>query len=232
MAKLATDLSTAAGLTDPSQFTDLKSSGQVPDDFEIDGVAGVVDNTGKSAYEPGQTALLEVTFTGARAGFSSLSGTQSNYTFSLPSELSVIDDTILPSFEVEVSSSASDGTYTVGVTYDEPFNAGETDVGTQQTIDITVAGYSVSLSARPASQTSIDLTLDITAGDPSYSVVIDRGTAPGSYPTNVVNTTESSAGTKTYTDSGLSSGTQYYYKATVTENGGDTDSSTANASTL
>jgi hypothetical protein len=46
-------------------------------------------------------------------------------------------------------------------------------------------------------------------------VVIKRGTSSGNYPNTAVDVTETSEGTKSYTDSNLTQGQTYYYKAEV-----------------
>lgn len=235
MAKTATDLSTAAGLTDPSRFTDLKSSGQVPDDFEIDGVAGLQDNTGGQPYEPGESFLVEMTFNGQKSGHAgNLDNVLANYSFNASTNITVKDNSLLPVVEWEVDSSAPDGTETIGETYDEPFNSGATDVGVEQTLDVSIEGYNVDVSASPDSSSEITVTYDITNGDPDYSVEIYRKqSSDSSYPSTPEHTeTQTSEGQYTWQDSGLQSATSYDYKVEVTDNSGTLVSDTASATTL
>jgi hypothetical protein len=97
--------------------------------------------------------------------------------------------------------------------------------------------YSISLGAAAGSDSQIDLDLTIDNGVPDYDVAIvrdkDSDFSDGDE-TTVVDTTETAEGTYTYSDTGLSSGTTYYYKATVVDESGngDTRTDTDSAQTL
>jgi len=236
MSKLVSDLFAATNQSAPARLTDLKSSGDLPDDFEIGGCTLTENSSGP--YQPGDRLSLKMTFSSQKAGHSgNLANYSGNYTEqgSSGGEITPASTSLYPVIEFDVDSSAANGDYDIYATYDEPFNSGATNVGTQQTVTVTVKGFAISLGAAPSTQNEIALSLDITSGDPDYDVTIERGTSSGGpYNTTVVNATETSAGNKSYTDSGLSSQTTYYYKATVTENNGSgqTLTDTANATTL
>jgi hypothetical protein len=236
MAKLVSDLFAATNQSAPAKLTDLKSTGDLPDDFEIGGCTLTESSSGP--YQPGDRLSLKMTWTNQKSGHSgNLANHSGNYTETGSSggEVTPAGTSIYPVIEYDVDSGAADGDYDIFATYDESFNGAATNVGTQQTVTVTVKGFAISLGAAPSTQNEIALSLDITSGDPDYDVTIDRGTSSGGpYGTNVVNATETSTGTKSYTDSGLSSQTTYYYKATVTENNGSgqTLTDTANATTL
>jgi hypothetical protein len=236
MAKFVSDLIDATNQSAPTTLTNLKSSGDLPPDFEIDGCS--LTETSNGPYQPGDKVQLEMTWTGQEAGHQgTISGYAPNYSEqgSSGGEVTPAGTSIYPVIEYDVNSNASDGDYDIFATYDEPFNSGATNVGVQQSVTITVKGFAISLGAAPSTQNEIALSLDITSGDPDYDVLIERGTSSGGpYGTTVVNTTETSSGNKSYTDGGLNSQTTYYYKATVTENNGngETLTDTSNATTL
>lgn len=235
MAREATVLSSAAGETDPTKFTDLKSSGTVRPDFEVDAVSGLTDNTGGSPYEPGDSILIEITFSGQEDGHAgNLDNTQGNHTFNSSSNIDVKDTSLLPTVEWEVASGAPDGTETIGHTYSEGYNASATDVGVEQTIDIAIEGYNVSVAAAPDSQTEISVDYEITNGDPKYYVDINRKKDASSSFTLIKEETRASEGTYTFSDSGLDSTTEYDYKVEVTDNSdaGTTVSDSDSATTL
>jgi len=111
-------------------------------------------------------------------------------------------------------------------------NAGSTMVFSTDDVQ---KNFNISMGLAPApNQIDIDLTID--DGVPEYDVTIERdrdSDFSDGDETTVVNTTESTEGTKSYTDSGLQSGTTYYYKATVVDEngGGDTRTVTKSRST-
>jgi hypothetical protein len=232
MAKFVSDLIDATNQSAPAKLTDLKSSGDLPDDFEIGGCTLTEDSSGP--YEPGGLVVLKMTFSSQKAGHSGNLGNYSgNYTETGSSggEITPAGTTLYPSIEYDVDSGAADGDYDIFATYDENFNSGATDVGVQQTVTITVEDFTVSLTAKDGLQTGeIELILDINSGTADYDVNIDRGTSQGSYPSDAVDATETSTGSYSYFDSGLSSGTKYYYKAKVTDENGNGDLATDTAS--
>lgn len=236
MAKLASDLFSATSLSSPASLDDLMTSGTVPPDFEIDSVDSHQEDS-SGPYQPGEVIQTSIAFGGQEDGHSAnLAAYDGNHTFNGSSGGEVTPQStqdILPSIEWDVDSNASDGSYTIGVVYDENFNSGATDMGVEKTLTVTVKGFSISFGVGPLSSTEMTLDLTIESGDPDYDVLIERSDAnDGTYEDTVVNTTETSTGTYSYTDSGLNSGTTYYYKATVTDNSGsgetltDTDSGT------
>jgi len=112
-------------------------------------------------------------------------------------------------------------------------NAGSTMVFSTDDVQ---KNFSISLGAAPFTN-QIDLDLIIDNGVPDYDVTIERdkdSDFTDGDETTVVSTTETSEGTYTYSDGGLTSGTTYYYKATVVDESGtgDTRTATANATTL
>lgn len=233
MAKLVSDLIDATNQSAPAKLTDLKSSGDLPDDFEIGGCTLTESSSGP--YEPGDRLSLKMTFSNQKAGHSGNLGNYSgNYTEqgSSGGEVTPASTSLYPTIEFDVDSNATNGDYDIFATYDENFNSGATNVGTQQSVTVTVEGFSITLSASPGLNSGeIQLDLQINAGTADYDVDIDRGTSSGGpYGTDVVTTTETSTGSYQYFDTGLSSNTTYYYKATVTEDsgGGDQDTNTAN----
>ena len=238
MAKLASELESAVKESAPTSLEDIKgTSGEVPDDFEIDGVDDLIEDT-SGPYEPGDTVRGEITFTGQKDGhLGNLAAYEGNYSYQesdsgdvTPKDL----QDLFPLIEWEVADDASDGDHTVYATYDEPFNSGATDVGVQQSLTVTVEGYNVDVSASPLSDTEIEVEYDITNGTPDYSVEIYRKLdSDSSYPSTPEHTdTHSSEGTFTWTDSGLDDGTTYDYKVEVTDDTGETVSDEDSATTI
>jgi hypothetical protein len=230
MSKLVSDLFAATNESAPARLTDLKSSGDLPPDFEIDGCSLTESSNGP--YEPGDRVQLEMTWTNQKLGHSgNLANYSGNYTEqgSSGGEVTPAGTSLYPTIEYDVDSGAADGDYDIFATYDENFNGGGTNVGVQQTVTVTVESFSISLSATDGLNAGeIQLDLTINSGTADYDVDIDRGTSSGGpYGTDVVTTTETSTGSYQYTDSGLTTGTTYYYQATVTEDSGNGDQDTA-----
>jgi hypothetical protein len=238
MAWDSDDLAAALAVSAPYDFNADLANAQpwdFPSDWAIDSVAGLVEDT-SGPYDRGEQVRVEMAFSGAGPEHSQLAGDSSHYALSGSGggEVTPVDAAPAPVLRFEVSSSAPDGTYTIGATYDEVFNgnAGKSGVGTQQTITITVEGFSVTLSASPASSTSINLDYEIVSGSPDYAVEIFRKEStqgPASY-VSIYTASETSAGQYSTTDSGLDNTKTYDYRCDVTESGGtgrtvdDTDS--------
>jgi len=173
MSKLVSDLFAATNQSAPARLTDLKASGDLPPDFEIDGCSLIESSSGP--YEPGDRVQLEMTWTNQKSGHQgTISGYAPNYseTGSSGGEVTPAGTSIYPIIEYDVDLSAADGDYDIFATYDEPFNSGATNVGTQQTVTVTVKGFAISLGAAPSTQNEIALSLDITSGDPDYDSYI------------------------------------------------------------
>jgi hypothetical protein len=78
MAKFVSDLIDATNQSAPTTLTNLKSSGDLPPDFEIDGCS--LTETSNGPYQPGDKVQLEMTWTGQEAGHQgTISGYAPNY---------------------------------------------------------------------------------------------------------------------------------------------------------
>jgi hypothetical protein len=241
MAQWQSDhLADASGVGTPYDFNqDFADSTpwDYPSDWSMDSVAGLVGET-SGPYEPGENILVKMTLNNPGDELDLLTGRQENYdqTGSTNGEITVVGATAAPTLEYEVVSDADDGTYTIYATYDEIFNrnAGTSGVGDQQSIDIDVLDYQVSLTASGESDTEILLEYTIEQGDPDYSIEIFRkldSEADTAF-TSIHTDTHTSTGTYSHTDGGLDSSNTYEYKIEVTDNSAETVTDRATASPI
>lgn len=224
------NLDAAAGGVDDWDF---------PSDWSISGVAGLVE-VASGPYDQGEIVQIEMTFTGAGQHHDQISTVPANYTFqgSSGGEITTSSKQTAPTLEYQVDSDAADGTYTVYATYDEAYNTqgGASGMGVQQSIDLEVVAYKVTLTASAASDTEINLNYEIESGVPDYNIEIYRKLdSDASYPSTPIHTdTHTSDGTYSHTDGGLDQNSTYDYMIECTENGGSgrTVSDTAQASPI